>query len=166
MRFTSKIIIIVFLSLFSFFAASCTNDSDFSKDIVAEKMVEKYQKIAAEENIDILTDEGLTIFMEQYYDMFMEEYTAIFLDDLADSFISKPVISKKLMISSEDCAKQYAQLLYNEDLIDWERDLDIWVKYYEEYELWVARLKYPPTMIHGLSAIVFQAKDGKVVYYE
>jgi len=166
MKLSYKTTTTVILILLSIFSSSCKSETEFSWEMAIEKITEKYQKIAAEENIDILTDEGSTIFMEQYYDMFVGEYTAIFLDDRAEILIENPYISKNSIISSEDCAKQYAQLLYNEDLMDWERDLDIWVKYYEKYGLWVARLKYSPNMIHGLSAIIFQAKDGKVIYYE
>ncbi|MCL1975525.1 MAG: hypothetical protein FWG61_05120 [Firmicutes bacterium] len=119
-----------------------------------------------EENIDIFLDENIDVYMEKYYDLFFERYTEMFLEDLADSLLEKSVINKECIISNEKSAKQYALLIYDEDMTDWERELDIWVKYYEKYGLWVANLKYPPTMIDGLSFIIFQAKDGKVVYYE
>jgi hypothetical protein len=133
-----------------------------TKQGFTEEFREKY----IEEDIDIFTEEGANIFMEKYIDKFNEEYTAIFLDDLAKGFLEKPLIHKDLMIPNEECAKKYARLLYDEDCDDWERNLDIWVHYYDKYGLWAAKLKYPPIMLDGLSIIIFQAKDGKVVYYE
>lgn len=159
MNYATKALIFGLVLMLSLSASSCKNNQD-------EKWyIEEYKKELAKEGVDYDSEEGKDIFMKKYADAFLEDYMDEDMDGYAERYVSDPIISKDYMIPNKECAEKYARLLYDEDCGGRERSLDIWVKYYKEYGLWVAWLKYPPSTLSGLTHIVFQAKDGKVVYY-
>jgi hypothetical protein len=88
------------------------------------------------------------------------------LDEIVEVLVrSDPYIMKKALIGSEDIARKYARILYLENYGGWNYELDLWVKHYKEYGVWLAMFRSDEIYLEGPPIIIFKDTDGQVIYY-
>gem|GEM_PF-1384157 len=92
------------------------------------------------------------------------------IDKIVESLItSEPNLKKKVLFESEDSAREYARILYKENVEycdEWSASFDIWVKHYEKYGVWFAMFHdVEEQVLDGPPWIIFQDSDGKVIWY-
>jgi hypothetical protein len=92
----------------------------------------------------------------------IEEHLDKIVDDLVHS---EPYIMKKVLFGSEDIAKKYAKILYLENYGGWNYELDLWVKHYKEFGVWLAMFRSDDIYLEGPPIIIFKDTDGQVIWY-
>jgi len=91
---------------------------------------------------------------EAYYDENIEYYIN------GDHFPNS-----KVLFGSENIAKKYAKILYLENYGDWDNELELWVKHYKKYGVWIALLRSDEPILDGPPLIIFKDTDGQVLWY-
>ena len=94
------------------------------------------------------------------------DYTEEFLNEFVEiSVRSEPYIMKKALFESEDIARKYARILYLENYGGWDYELELWVKHYKKYGVWLAMFRSDVAYLDGPPIIIFKDTDGQVIYY-
>ena len=94
------------------------------------------------------------------------DYTEEHLDEIVEILVrSEPYSMKKTLFESEDIARKYARILYLENYGGWNHELDLWVKHYKEYGVWLAMFRSDEVYLEGPPIIIFKDTDGQVIYY-
>ena len=93
-----------------------------------------------------------------------------FIDELVGIMVvSDQNLPKKNLFESEDSAKEYARILWQENYEyyeHWNEYYEIWAKHYKEYGVWLVKWGLPDEpILHGPPWILFQDSDGKVLRY-
>ncbi|MCL1981981.1 MAG: hypothetical protein FWG53_02660 [Clostridiales bacterium] len=113
---------------------------------------------------------GRTVGLENKRIHVPENASEIALDEIVEIIVnSDQILSKKTLLGSEEIAREYARILYLENMDNfsgWNNSVGIWVKYYKKYDVWLAKWGRPDEpILDGPPWIVFQASDGKVICY-
>ena len=92
------------------------------------------------------------------------------IDELVGIMVtSSQNLPQKPLIESEDSAREYARVLYQENYKyyeDWNNNYELWVKHYKKYGVWLVKWGKPDEQIlDGPPWILFQDSDGKVLSY-
>ena len=98
--------------------------------------------------------------------------TEKFIDEFVESISNgdrKLNSGGNVLFGSEDIAREYARILYKENVEycdEWSASFDIWVKHYEKYGVWFAMFHdVEEQVLDGPPWIIFQDSDGKVIWY-
>ena len=91
-----------------------------------------------------------------------EEYIDSIIADIVGGEVRLDITP---LISTKETATSYARLLYAENIEEWDDEFYIWVKHYKEYGVWFATIRANEPILGGPPSIIFQDKDGRVIWY-
>ena len=89
-----------------------------------------------------------------------------FFDERIELFVhGDPFLAQEVLFASENIAYKYAKILYLENYGAWDNELELWVKHYKKYGVWVAMLRSDGPSLDGPPLIIFKDTDGQVIWY-
>jgi hypothetical protein len=136
-----------------------------------ERIMNSKQKIITIVILLLLVSVGLVFFDKMVVHKnnhipLSDDLTEVYYDDIIEDLVNgEPFLERKTLLLSENIAKEYARILYLENFGEWNAELELWVKHYENYGVWLAMLRTSEPSLTGPPVIVFQDSDGRVIMY-